>query len=143
MLDSLNILHPVKTVAAGGELVEVRELRWPDALAFLQALARQAGQFITPDGRLEFTAETLPRAVRESGALIDCLLTKATGREAAWLQNLAPVDVLALLDAALELNASPELIARGKTLAGRLQTAFASRPAAAPSTSSSPNAAIF
>lgn len=140
--DTLAVLHPVKTVATRGGAVVVRELRWPEALAFLRALATQAGQFLAPDGRLELTPETLPRAIHESGALVECLLTQATGRDAAWLQGLAPTDVLALLDAAIELNASPELFARGKTLAGRLQTVFGPGLPGAPSMNCSPNAAI-
>jgi hypothetical protein len=141
MNNTLNILHPVKTISIGGETVEVRELRWPEALGFLEELAKQAGQFLTSDGRLTFQADQLSRIIQESGGLVEYLVTKATGKDSGWLNARTPVEVLEVLQAAIELNVSPELFARGKALAGRLQSVFDKRPTGHPSTNSSPNAA--
>ena len=141
MNNTLSILHPVKTISLGGETLEVRELRWPEALGFLQRLAQQAGQFLTADGRLVPPADQFPRIIQESAVLVEYLVTKTTGKDSAWLNDLTPAEVLTVLDAALELNVSPELFARGKALAGRLQWVFDQGPTGRPSTNSSPNAA--
>ena len=141
MNNTLIILHPVKTISLGGETLEVRELRWPEVLGFLQELARQASRFLTADGRLALQADALPRIVQESGVLVEYLVTKATGKDSAWLNTLTPAEVLVVLDAAIELNVSPELFARGKALAGRLQRVFDPGPTGRPSTCSSPSAA--
>jgi hypothetical protein len=125
---TLKILHPVIPVATGPEgkdIVEVREMRWPDALAFLQALGKEVGQVMTTTGNISFTPDKLPDIIGQSGALIEHLICKATGRDAAWLNTLTTGEMLDLLDAAVELNVSPELFARGKAVADRVKKVFA------------------
>jgi len=138
---SLQILNPVKTVQVGGEQIEVREIKWRDAVQFLQELSKQAANFITPQGNLQLSADNLPSVVIQSASLIDLLLTKSTGKDSAWINDLNPHDVLVLIDAAIELNASPELFARGKTVAGRLKAVFVGQTGAV-STKSTPSNAM-
>jgi hypothetical protein len=130
MDNDIAILNPVTELTVAGQLVTVRELRWAEALEFLQKLGAHAGQAITigADGRIEtaLTAERLTGIVTGAGELCDYLVVKSTGRDAGWFHALSASDALAVLDAALALNLSDEIIGRAKKLLAR----FAGGPGA-------------
>ena len=141
MSHTSTIMNPVASVELAGERIEVRELRWPEALGLLQEISLHVGRFVTAEGRLRLSPDDLPKLIQESASLAEHLILKATGKDAAWLRGLTPAQAFVVLDPAIALNLSPELFARGKAIAGRLQAAFGGTPAGDPSTSCSPNAA--
>ena len=117
MSAELELLDPVRTVDIGGEQVQVRELRWLDALQFLQKLAggieQVAGtQAIGLDGTVRLNADKLREAVLSGGELANTLLAKSTGLPQARLDALSASQALSLLQAAIEINFREEL--RGK-----------------------------
>lgn len=121
---SVEILNPVRSVKlAAGEL-QVRELNWRDALEFMAKLSKHAGALFDEKGSVTLDLEKLGSLVMGTKEVADHLLMKATGREQEWVDGLSLSEALVVIDAALELNLSPELIARGKKVAGRVQGAF-------------------
>lgn len=123
-MDTLTILNPVSTVKVAGETVEVRELKWPDAVGFLQTTAKHVGKLLTPSGQLNIDPAQLPAVIAETGELAEFLILKATGKDVAWLNGLRATEALEVLDAALEQNLHPALFERGKAVAARLKGAF-------------------
>lgn len=124
-----NILYPVRELQIGKETIQVRELAWREALQFLQQLAAAITEKLGTDGTLTLTPESVQGMVAGSAELTEALITKSCGRDRQWLGEQRAGDVLALLDAAIELNLSPEIIDRGKRIAGRVQAAFGPLPA--------------
>lgn len=126
MHTELELLDPVRVVDIGTETVEVRELRWVDALAFLDKLATGIGlvlgtQSVGPDGTLRLNAERLREAVFSSGELASSLLTKATGLPQARLDTLSASQALALLEAAVEVNFREELLGKCRAVGSALR----------------------
>ena len=128
MSTELELLDPVRTVDIGGEQVQVRELRWLDALQFLQKLAGGIEQVvgtqaIGPDGTVRLNADKLREAVLSGGELANTLLAKATGLPQARLDALSASQALSLLQAAIEINFREELLGKLKAVGGVLQGA--------------------
>jgi len=124
-----DILYPVIEVRIGSDRITVRELAWREALAFLQQLAAAITATLGTDGTFTLTPQSVQTIVAGSAELTEALLCKSCDRDAAWLARQRTTDILALLDAAIELNLSPEIIDRGKKIAGRVQAAFGPVPA--------------
>jgi hypothetical protein len=130
------MMPKTKELTLHGQKITVREMRWMDARQFLNKLAAQAGAFFdvqeSPETGINvkfvFDLPRLIGVIKDCGELADFLLTKSTGQPEAWLQEISLTDGLQVLDAALELNVSEEIItALKKTVAG-MATAVRGRP---------------
>jgi hypothetical protein len=126
MINELELLDPVRTVDIGTEQVHVRELRWLDALQFLQKLAAGieqvvGAQAVGSDGTVRLNADRLREAVLSGGELANTLVTKATGLPQAHLDGLSASQALALLDAAVRINFREELLGKLRGVGGALQ----------------------
>jgi len=126
MSTELELLDPVRTVDIGGEQVQVRELRWLDALQFLQKLAGGIEQVvgtqaIGADGTVRLNADKLREAVLSGGELANTLLAKATGLPQARLDALSASQALSLLQAAIEINFREELLGKLRGVGAVLQ----------------------
>ena len=126
MSNELELLDPTRVVDIGTEAVHVRELRWLDALQFIQKLAagleQIAGtQSVGPDGTVRLNADRLREAVLSGGELANTLLAKTTGLPQARLDTLSASQALALLDAAVRINFREELLGKLKAVGGVLQ----------------------
>ncbi len=146
MTPETRILNPKKELMIAGETVTVRELAWMDALDFLKQLGGYLGKFISPKGEIEISASSITDIIANTDELSTALVTKTTGRDADFLRTVSLGQMLDLIDAALELNLSEEILAKGKKIAGRFQgfagvpsprTAMPAPPSATPTTSSS------
>lgn len=148
-MSSPSILRPERTVKLSDGEVVVHDLPWHDALQFLKLLSSHAKDLlgnVGPDGRVN-VGDIIPKLADLIGnveELSTFLLTRSTGKSADWLLG-APIDqgrgreggrstleVLALLDAALEVNLSDGLIELGKKVGGRLQRVLPSKTNATP-----------
>jgi hypothetical protein len=123
---TLETLNPVRDVRLGTETIQVKELCWREALEFLQRLATSVACVLNEQGKFVPTAQAFEQLVVGSAELTELLLTRATGRDRDWLAQRSVAEVFALLDVALELNLSEDLITRGKRLAERVRGAFGS-----------------
>lgn len=112
------ILFPEKKVRIGDRDIVVREMNHHQAVAFLSVVGKYIGQFFNSDGKPNITPESIGDMVRCTAELSEALLEGATGRPAADF----PISVsLEILPAAIDLNLSEEILAKGKKLAGRFQ----------------------
>ncbi len=122
----LELLDPVRRIDIGTEQVEVRELRWVDALGFLQTLAGGIEQVvgtqaIGADGSVRLNAEKLREAVLSGGELANTLLVKATGLPHARLESLSASQALSLLETAVELNFREEVLGKLRKVGAALR----------------------
>ena len=128
MSTELELLDPVRVVDIGTEQVQVRELRWLDALQFLQKLAAGieqvvGSQAVGADGTVRLNADRLREAVLSGGDLANTLLAKATSLPQARLESLSASQALTLLGAAVEINFREDLLGKLKGVGGALQGA--------------------
>jgi hypothetical protein len=118
------ILNPqVKLELSVGDVV-VTEMKWAAALAFIKKLAGHIGQLAKADGSFGIEFERLPELVVNTQELAQELIAQSTGHDADWINGLGTTDFLRVLDKALEVNLSQEVIGLGKSVGGRLQGAF-------------------
>lgn len=121
------ILFPRSEVKIGNETVMVHELVWIDALDFLKQFGGYIGKLtFNQRGELAISPELVANLIANTDELSTLLLTKSTGRDALFVRSLLLGQVLDLLDAALALNLSEEILVKGKKIAGRFQE-FAGR----------------
>ena len=99
--------------------MEVREMNWRDAMGFLGMLSAHAGKMVNRDGQFAMTEEALRGLVLGTKVVADDLMLKASKLPQEEIDNLSMREALDLIDAALDLNLSEELITRGKKFAGR------------------------
>jgi hypothetical protein len=132
----IELLNPVQTVDLGDEQIEVREMRWVDALAFLDKLAGSleqviGSQSIGEDGSLRLNGEKLREAVLSGGDLANTLLSRSTGLPQERLDQLTASQALTILEAAVAINFREHLLGKfqavGKSLQGMLTVARPTR----------------
>lgn len=117
-----DILFPDREVAVGGnKSIKVRELAWPDARAFLAELGGFLAKLVNEKGEIRIDVGIITEIITASDELVASLILKTTGLNKTELDKLPIGAVLELLDAALELNLSDDLLAKGKKIAGRFQ----------------------
>jgi len=133
---SAEILNPVKTVVVRGETVTVSELTWPKAMQLLNLVAKHVGGLLDARGNIDLSAERLAELAANTEGLASFLILESTGKGQDWLNELTAPEALDVLDAAVELTLSPELIGRGKKVAGRVRDALGLRISPASSISS-------
>jgi len=128
-MSETEILLGFRDVRIGDQSVRVRELPWPEALQFFERLADKALSLADPKGRIELLdPATLRQAVSHSAELIAWLLSHTADMPPERLKRLPPRSLMLLLDAALALNLSDEVISLGKRLAARLTQALGAQP---------------
>ncbi|MEW6306273.1 MAG: hypothetical protein AB1705_22630 [Verrucomicrobiota bacterium] len=118
------ILNPVRTVNVQGEAVEVRELRALDALQFFKLLSAHAGKLVNDQGNITLSLDRLVELVSGVEELARYLLLKSTGRDEAWLRGVSFGESLDVLDAALELNLTEDLLKKARRLGDRVKALF-------------------
>ena len=120
----LPILHPVREVPVTGRgQVEVRELRWKPALAYVQKLSGALGEFIE-GGRLVVTPEKVTGVLVKSADLAGELITRSTNLSPTEVDDLYPSEALALLQAAIEVNLHEDLLGKARGVGQALQGAL-------------------
>lgn len=112
------ILFPQKEIKVGEHKVIVREMDHHRAVVFLGVLAKYIGQFFTAEGKPNVTPESIGEIITATAELSESLLEGATGRSASEFPISVSLDIL---DAAIELNLTKEILGKGKKLAGRFQ----------------------
>jgi hypothetical protein len=124
MENDLNILHPVREVPVTGRgQVEVREMRWKPALAYVQKLSGVLGEFIE-GGRLVVTPEKLTGVLVKSADLAGELIVRSTNLSPTDVDDLYPSEALALLQAAIEVNLHEDLLGKARGVGRALQGAL-------------------
>lgn len=118
------VLNPVIPVNIQGEVVEVRELTWKDYLAVIKRVTGTALSVVGPGGKLDLNAANLTDAITEQEDTLQLVLSKSTGKDQEWVAKLSARDACRLLDAAVALNLSEEVLAEGKKLAGKMAGVF-------------------
>jgi hypothetical protein len=142
MTDEAKILFPSQKVRLGEREIEVRELAWADALAFLADLGKHFGKFMDAEGNVRISAESVAGVIAGTQELAESLMVKATGLTQEQCAELPISGMLSVIDAALAVNLSDDLFATGKRIAGRFQkfavprTAPPATPPTEPSTTS-------
>lgn len=137
MNPELELLNSARTVRIGDETIEVRELRWVDALGFLDKLAGSIGhvlgtQGVNADGTLRLNADRLKEAVLSSGELASLLLIKSTNLPQERLAELPTSHALALLEAAVQINFREDLLGKCRAVANALRGVLQVSPQASP-----------
>jgi len=141
----MSILNSQKTVRIGNTEVTVRDLPWPVMKQFLDRLSHQVSGLIgsavgapaeaAPDRPKDAAAigskflDQLPALITNSTELAEYLVSETcavggTQVEGAWLQQRSATEFLTLLDASLEVVFNEEFVKLGKSVAGRVQSAF-------------------
>lgn len=146
------ILRPEINLTIGDQSIVVRDLPWPDALEFLKQLSAHAQDLLTGVGtktegggltlNVEALLPKLTELITNTNELLTFLITRSTGKDASWVHGLSTIEMLTVLDAALEVNLSDGLIALGKKVGGRLGRVLAAKTSTTPpsATSCSPRA---
>jgi hypothetical protein len=141
MTPDANVLFPDREFMVGEEKVTVREMLWPDALAFLRKLGTYLEKFMNEKGEMRVDLGLITEVITATDELATMLIAKSIGKDEAWLAALSMSQGLEILGAALEVNLTEDLLEKGKKIAGFLQT-FAdagmrvAKPASERSTSS-------
>ena len=157
-MNETKIVMPEKEVRISGSdaPLTVGALSWKDGLAFVAKISQtilQQASFIAgvgEKGLASLTAEKIGEVVAGSAELCEWLLTRTVFVNSPTLQHsntptpqtlqhsalsgMPVVDVLRLLDAALEVNLSEEVLGLGKSVGGRLAALMPKRPGSATST---------
>jgi len=115
----IQILRGKTEVEIQGTLVEVKELTWTEALEFFERAAEGLVQLADEQGQIHLTPDTFRELLRRSHGLTQWLLYRATSLDVPTIELLPIRDLLRLLDAALELNLSDEVLELGKRVARR------------------------
>ena len=123
------LLRPERKIPTSIGDVTVHEMSWHDALEFLQLLSNHAKEFMNEEGRLAFSLPKIQQLVAGARELSDHLIDCSTDEQFST-ENLPLTDGLLLLDAAIEVNLSQEVMALAKKTAGRFALAAGVRPAA-------------
>ena len=120
----IDILKAITEVKLGDQTITIKELAWPDALALLNKLASHAGKFITTDGKFVLTTENVATIVTGSQDISEWLMTKATGKDTAWLATLTFDQALTVLDAAISANIRPDFFVKAERIGQRINAVF-------------------
>jgi hypothetical protein len=139
MTSEIEILHPVTELKINSETVEVRELRWAHALEFLRKLSAHVGKLVSVTSTGQIAAsldmDKLVAVITGAEDLAAYLVEKSTGKDANWLNELSVSDAVTVLDAALALNLSEDLLKKVSALGQRFAVVMpGAKVTASPST---------
>lgn len=131
-----DIHNPVRRIDVRGELITVKELVWKDCLQAVREMTATVLQLLGPGGTtMVLDKEKIVAAITQQEQLVTWVLEKATGKPQDWIATLRPRELLPLVEAAVELNLSDEVVKSGKALAGRMGGVFGqTKPSPARST---------
>lgn len=115
-----DVLNPIRRVQVRDGQIEVRELTWKELSYVLQELSETVLGFMDDKGVIKIDPVHIVAAIKDNEALLAYFLSKSCNREDAWVNQLSLRDMLTLLDAAIELTLSEEVLELGKKLAGRM-----------------------
>jgi hypothetical protein len=124
------------------ETVTVVEMPWGKTIAFIEKLSERLADIMrvkAADGggaSLGLNLTDPIKLVTSSRLLTEELVLGATGKDVAWLEAQSPRAVLAILDAAIEINLSDELKKLGKAVGLRVASGLGLAGASSAQTSS-------
>ena len=106
--------------------VTVREMAWPDFIKFLEMLSQKLSAMVNAQGEVKLNPLVIGQIVSSSAELSNQLLASSCriGNERIDIESLEVTKAIDLLDAAVEINFSEEVLGRIKKLAMRLKGAF-------------------
>ncbi len=133
------IFNPVKELIIAGETLLVKELSWPDALAFFNKLRDQAKGLVNEKGELALDAAKIMDAIADNVQLASWLVSKTSGKDAAWIEQRSLSEMLDVVSAALEVNLGV-IAGRLKNVRGRLAALAAGEATGKSSPTSPPSA---
>jgi hypothetical protein len=137
--EDADILFPDREITVGGkQKIKVRELAWPDARAFMTELAGYLEKLFDAKGEVKIDVSVITGLITTTDELISSLVAKTTGKDKAWLDTLPLGSVLDLIETALALNLSDELLAKGKKIAGSFTRFADARRTASQAASAAP-----
>jgi len=123
-MSKISVLNPVKTVSVQGVDVEVREMRHLDMIGFLKLIHKHVNELADEKGAIRFSVDRLTEIITGAEELSLFLLSKSTGKDTAWVAQLSFSDALILMDTALELSFSEDVIKNARQLGGRVKASF-------------------
>ncbi len=100
----LPVFNPFREIEIAGEKILVRELSWPNALAFFNKLREQTKNLLDAKGNLALDATKIMDAIGDNVDLVNWIVQKTTGKDAAWIEQRSLSEMLELLTHALEVN---------------------------------------
>ncbi|GEM_PF-6099801 len=104
--------------------VMVSEFTWHDTFAFMRMLYEKSGQIVDDKGKFALRMDKLAELISGTQELTEFVVIKSTGMSQEEVRKLSFGDGLELLDAALEINLSPNILDRAKKVGGRFSAAF-------------------
>lgn len=123
-----DILNPVVEVhGIQGGTVGVRELKWKSYMRAIKSLTEAVIKYIeASEGGKKLDPRGLVEAIAAQEGLASWVVAESTGRPEEWVAELTGREMMAILEAVVELNLSEEVVGRGKALAARMRAVFAS-----------------
>lgn len=119
----LPVLSHKREVTVQGNKATVSEMSWPDTFEFLKQLSTHAGKLTDEKGSFKFDLTKLTDIVINTRELSEHLILHSTD-PLPVMKDLSFVEGLELLDAALEMNLSEELVAKAKNVGARFGRAL-------------------
>jgi hypothetical protein len=111
--------QPTTIKTPSGE-VQVKEMPWGDLLQFLNLAAEHIGSFIKEESAplpgfaapnpKKFDISKIVPAIASIKVLSTDLIARSTGKDPAWIQEQSPRVILRLIQIAIELNVTEELL---------------------------------
>jgi hypothetical protein len=120
-----DVLNPVVAIKIRDRLIEVKEMPWKDYLRAVKDMTGTLMKLIGPGGNtLALTKENVIEALTAQEELLTWVLQKCTGEEQTFISSLSAREILPLIQAAVDLNLSQEVVGAGKKLAGQMGQVF-------------------
>jgi hypothetical protein len=126
-----SVLDPVREVTIACGKISIKEMSWPKALKFLNELSKQSKEFVGEDGKFRFQMDRLAEVIAQAGELSTYLILNATDIDEAIIQEISFAEGCELLDAALSMNLTPEIMGKAKKVSGRFAQVLGTTKAAA------------
>jgi hypothetical protein len=125
---TLPVMSRKKEISVNGLKITVSEMAWHATFELLRKINTKAGSFVK-DGKFNFNLEKLADLLTTTEELSTFLIVNSTGQTEEWLKQLSFGDGLEVLDTALEINLSPEIMAKTKKVAGRFTETLGTKAA--------------
>lgn len=120
------------TGAGLAQAVNVREMKWGKAIAFVRLLSAELAGLITVDarGKPNLDLSKLPEIVGSSETVSRTLILSSTELTDEELDELPAGTVLELLEAAIDMNLTEELLGKGRRIGAKVSGVFGASPQA-------------
>lgn len=126
-----DVINPVLVVRVRGEAIDVRELKWRDALRLVKDITNSLTELLAKrnaGGQFELAAEDIIAAITKTEDVAAWSIQASTGKPSEWVNELSTKEAMQVIDAIVQLNLSPDVVGSGKELAGHLSAVFGSIP---------------